>query len=94
MTDTDPEVVPGRASGDPYLAALVALLADQREHDKERVMHRKTELLLADAGLTPSQIASLLGKKTDAVRKAVSRARAVSTGRAGANSGVSENSDA
>ena len=58
------------------LAALVALLADARESRlADEPDARKTEILLADAGLNPSAIAPLLGKNPEAVRKAISRAR-------------------
>lgn len=60
---------------DALLAALVALLADAREADAERVARRKTEVLLADVGLKSSQIGAILGKKPDTVRVAIARAR-------------------
>ena len=61
-------------STDALLRALVALAVDQREAtlDGDR---RKTEVLLADAGLTPRQIAALVDKNEGAVAKAISRAR-------------------
>ncbi|KAB1661927.1 hypothetical protein F8O07_08610 [Pseudoclavibacter sp. CFCC 13796] len=63
------------ASQQALLAALVALLADEREHDSLRTASRKTEVLLADAGLRPAQIGPILGKKPDTVRVAINRAR-------------------
>jgi DNA-directed RNA polymerase specialized sigma24 family protein len=56
------------------LSGIVALLADERERSTE-AGDLKTEVLLARAGLTNEEIASLLGKQAEAVRKAVERAR-------------------
>lgn len=64
-----------QAGQQALLAALVALLADEREHDPVRTAARKTEVLLADVGLHPTQIGPILGKKPDTVRMAVRRAR-------------------
>lgn len=64
-----------QANQQALLAALVALLADQREHDPLRTSARKTEVLLADVGLHPTQIGPMLGKKPDTVRMAIRRAR-------------------
>lgn len=63
------------AAQQALLAALVALLADEREHDPVRTSARKTEVLLADVGLHPSVIGPMLGKKPDTVRVAIRRAR-------------------
>ena len=54
------------------LLALVTLLAEQRGERFTKV--RPTEILLAEAGLTNRQIASVLSKKEPAVAKAISRA--------------------
>ena len=59
---------------DCKLSAVVALLVDEREA-AEGVDRKKSELLLADAGLKAAQIASITGKKTGAVRHAIVRAR-------------------
>jgi DNA-directed RNA polymerase specialized sigma24 family protein len=67
------------ASQNALLSALVALLADQREADAERTTKRKTEVLLADAGLRPAQIGPILGKRPDTVRVAITRARQAAT---------------
>lgn len=59
------------------LAGILALLADEREHRiKGDRTAEKTELVLARAGLTIDQIAAAVGKNYDAVRKAITRARA------------------
>jgi hypothetical protein len=58
------------------LLAILALLVDEREiRAAERPKQTKTELLLADAGLPLSTIATLLNKQTDAIRMSVTRAR-------------------
>jgi DNA-directed RNA polymerase specialized sigma24 family protein len=58
------------------LRAILALLVDDREsHAADRPGQAKTEVLLADAGLGAGDIAVLLNKKPEAVRKALSRAR-------------------
>lgn len=74
-SDDDEVGLVSAAPTDALLSALVALLADAREADEERTRRRKTEVLLADAGLKPPQIAGLLGKKTGAVRMSIARAR-------------------
>jgi DNA-directed RNA polymerase specialized sigma24 family protein len=56
------------------LTAIVALLIDARAGtDREAAV--KTELVLAAAGLTATEIAPLVGKQPSAVRMALSRAR-------------------
>lgn len=58
------------------MRAVLALLADEREariaNDKDV---RKTEVLLADAGFSIGEIASLLGKKYDTVKTTLRRGR-------------------
>lgn len=56
------------------LVGVLALLIAQRE-DVEAADRRKTEVVLSDAGMSPTQIGRLLGKRPDAVRMAISRAR-------------------
>jgi DNA-directed RNA polymerase specialized sigma24 family protein len=68
-----------RTETDPALLALVALLAaDRSERDPEPQL--STELVLASAGLSHQQIAAILGKKPDAVRMKISRAKASAPG--------------
>lgn len=66
----------GQITTDAALAGILVLLADQREHrakdDRDAV---KTEVLLARAGVSAGDIAALLGKNTDAVRKTIQRAK-------------------
>lgn len=61
------------------LSAMLALLIAERE---ERLASspnghgaRKTEVILAAGGLSPAEIAPLMGKNLDAVRKAIQRGR-------------------
>lgn len=58
------------------LSGMLALLVVERE---ERLSDggeaRKTEAILASAGLVATQIGLLTGKKTDAVRKTIQRSR-------------------
>jgi DNA-directed RNA polymerase specialized sigma24 family protein len=63
-------------TGDKALAGMLALLVAEREErlgDEKDA--RKTESVLASAGLTANEIAALMGKKVDAVRKAIQRGR-------------------
>jgi DNA-binding CsgD family transcriptional regulator len=60
------------------LAGILALLVAQREErSDETLRERRTEVLLANAGLTNAQISRILGKKADTVRKAIERSRNV-----------------
>jgi DNA-directed RNA polymerase specialized sigma24 family protein len=61
---------------DDLLRAILAVLVDEREQQaKNRQEQMKSELLLANAGLTFATIAQVMGKKPDAVRMMLSRAR-------------------
>jgi DNA-directed RNA polymerase specialized sigma24 family protein len=64
-------------SSESTLRAILALLADERE---ARVVNdrsaRKTEVLLADAGLSIGEIGTLLGKNYDTVKTTIRRSRA------------------
>ena len=63
-------------SVETLLKALLTLQIDNREqqirHDDARL---RTELLLADSGLSYQDIAALMNKKPDAVRMMVTRRR-------------------
>jgi DNA-directed RNA polymerase specialized sigma24 family protein len=60
---------------DPALLGVLALLAaDRAERDPEPQL--STELVLSAAGLDHRLIAEILGKKPDAVRMKISRAKA------------------
>jgi DNA-directed RNA polymerase specialized sigma24 family protein len=63
-------------SADTALAGILALLVDEREaRVAEEKDAEKTEVLLAKAGLAAPEIASLMGKNTGAVQKAIQRGR-------------------
>ena len=59
---------------DALLLAVIALLVDDRNH-RLTDADVKTELLLDSCGLTNQQIAQVMNKQPDAVRKVISRAR-------------------
>jgi hypothetical protein len=67
------------------LSALVGLMAAEREDRLEPNANgaRPTEVILADAGLSNTEIATLLAKKPDTVQKKVLRARKATAGKAG-----------
>jgi hypothetical protein len=59
------------------LLAILALLVNGREQSiPDKPDQVRTELVLANAGLSYATIAQLLGKKPDAVRMMISRAKA------------------
>jgi len=59
------------------LTAVLALLVTEREERLTGGSHApKTEALLAAAGLTPAEIAPLVGKKYEAVVKTIQRSQA------------------
>lgn len=63
------------------LSALLALQLEERNRESGSTeSRRKDEVLLADAGLSYQDIAGLLGKNYDAVRKSVQRARSSANG--------------
>ena len=71
---------PVPATAEQLLTAILAVLLDEREQRiKDQPVARKTETLLADAGLPIAVVAALLGKQTAAVRMAVARARGKTT---------------
>jgi DNA-directed RNA polymerase specialized sigma24 family protein len=58
------------------LAGILALLAEEREvRVADDKLAKKTEVVLADAGLSNEEIAAVTGKKPGAVRMAIRRAR-------------------
>jgi len=60
------------------MASILAMLAATREDALARdksIEPRKTEIVLADSGLTPFQIGQLLGKKSKSVSQTILRAR-------------------
>lgn len=65
-------------SADSALAGVLALLVDEREQRMNGDDRKppKTEVLLANAGLSVDDIVALTGKKPDAIRKSIQRGRA------------------
>jgi DNA-directed RNA polymerase specialized sigma24 family protein len=62
---------------DVAMAGVLALLVDEREaRVKEDKTVAKTEVLLANVGLSVDDIQALTGKKSDAIRKTIQRGRA------------------
>jgi DNA-directed RNA polymerase specialized sigma24 family protein len=58
------------------LRGLLAILVADREERINGATTRRTELVLADAGLSIGEVAKLTGKNYQAVQKAVVRAKA------------------
>ncbi len=68
---------PSGLDTDSILLAILSLLVDEREQRAlSRPSQTKTEVVLADAGLPHGVIARMLNKQPDAVRMAITRARA------------------
>jgi DNA-directed RNA polymerase specialized sigma24 family protein len=70
-------------TNEQVMAGILGLLAAEREDrlaqkDNPKAEIRKTEVVLADAGLTSAQIGKILDKKPNSVTKTISRARAKS----------------
>ena len=68
-------------TNEQVMAGVLGLLAAEREDrlaqkDRSGAELRKTEIVLADVGLTATQIGRVLGKKPNSVAKTISRARA------------------
>ncbi len=58
------------------MAGILALLIDEREErTRSQKDAAKTEVLLAQAGVSIDEIAAVTGKKYDAVRMAISRGK-------------------
>jgi DNA-directed RNA polymerase specialized sigma24 family protein len=65
-----------RLDSDKALAGILAVLAANREDRlNDRAEPRRTEVVLADAGLDYGEIATLTGKNYEAVKAAVRRSR-------------------
>lgn len=62
-------------TSDALLVALLALLIEERSASKKGEGLRKPEVLLDDCGIPRDVSARILGKSSEAVRKAVERAR-------------------
>lgn len=79
MSPTARHTAPAVLPQEKVLAGVLAILVAEREERlngaDEKNKPAKTELLLANAGLSPNEIAQLMGKNLDAVRKAIQRGR-------------------
>ena len=64
----------GGATIERLLAAQLAILVADREERLKKSEPQKTELVLHSAGFGVPEIATLLGKKADTVRKVIQRA--------------------
>jgi DNA-directed RNA polymerase specialized sigma24 family protein len=64
---------------DKTAAAVLAILVAEREErlngPDEKNKPAKTEVLLANAGLSANEVAQIMGKNLEAVRKAIQRGR-------------------
>lgn len=74
----DPEAGRAGVGQEAALAGILALLAADREDKISDLPARRTELVLADAGLSAAEIGSVLGKKSGTVARTISRARSKS----------------
>ena len=72
--------VRGIAEGKALTAMLALMVAEREERLSGDSTGRKTEVILASAGLTPAEIAVLIGKKYDTVQRTISRANAAGGG--------------
>jgi DNA-directed RNA polymerase specialized sigma24 family protein len=61
------------------LIGILALLAADRNERIEDKPPRRTEIVLAEAGLTPQEIANVVGGNPEAVRSTIRRAQATKT---------------
>jgi DNA-directed RNA polymerase specialized sigma24 family protein len=69
------------SSGTRYLeterllhALLLLAIAEREEKDSREDSHRRTEVLLSDAGFSLQEIASLTGRPYDTVKSTIRRA--------------------
>lgn len=63
-------------TADTALTGILALLVEQREaRIADEESPKKTEVILTEAGLSNEEIAAVTGKKSDAVRMAIQRAK-------------------
>ena len=75
MTNSEASGRPGSATVEQLLAAQLAILVADREERVKKSEPQKTELVLHAAGFEVPEIAKLLGKKADTVRKVIQRAQ-------------------
>lgn len=75
MTRSEPSGRTKGATVEQLLAAQLAILVADREDRLRESDPQKTELVLHSAGFEVPEIATLLGKKPDTVRKVIQRAK-------------------
>jgi hypothetical protein len=76
MTTTARSRTKAHLTADAALSGILALLVDEREERvKDNKKAAKTEVLLGKAGVPIDNIEALTGKKVDAIRKALQRAK-------------------
>jgi DNA-directed RNA polymerase specialized sigma24 family protein len=66
-------------NNEALLRAMLVLMIDERETRRPDERLERTEVLLANAGLSAAQIAELTGKQASAIRMTLSRARKTPT---------------
>ena len=77
MANEGKRQAPPKISAESSMAGILALLIDEREQrTREMAGAVRTEVLLAEAGLSLEEISAVTGRKYDTVRMAVSRGRA------------------
>jgi DNA-directed RNA polymerase specialized sigma24 family protein len=76
---TKKQAAPAPPDQATVMAGVLAILVAEREErlngTDEKNKPAKTEVLLANAGLSANDIAQLMGKNLDGVRKAIQRGR-------------------
>ena len=76
MASTARPLTQTHITADAALSGILALLvAEREERVKEDKNAAKTEVLLGKAGVPVENIQALTGKKADAIRKALQRAK-------------------
>jgi DNA-directed RNA polymerase specialized sigma24 family protein len=78
MSEKPAETSSAVESSGRTLAALVALLAADRDERADEKPVRRSEVVLSDAGFSYQEIARLTGKKIEAVRSTLRRAKKAS----------------
>ncbi len=79
MPEKSPETASSSGSGERMLAALVALIAADRDERADQVPARRSETVLGEAGFSYQEVAGFTGKNPEAVRSAVRRTKKTSS---------------
>lgn len=75
MTSSESSGLSRSARVEQLLAAQLAILVADREERLKNSDPQKTELILHSAGLRVPEIAAIVGKQVDPVRKTIQRAK-------------------